>query len=96
MGGHIGVLLHQYLLQNGLHPLLVQLRHQAVEDVGQQHPHTRQQPRPGHGAGILRRKPLQGPVPGDADGVHRVPQGPVQIKQQSVKHALTSGFVSQK
>ena len=57
MGGHIGVLLHQYLLQNGLHPLLVQLRHQAVEDVGQQHPHTRQQPRPGHGAGILRRKP---------------------------------------
>ena len=82
---HIAVFLRQDLIQDGLHLLLIQLGHQAVEDVGQQHAHAGLEPLPGDSAGILGRQALQRLIPGDADGVHAVPQRSVQIKQQSVK-----------
>ena len=82
---HIAVFLRQDLIQDGLHLLLIQLGHQAVEDVGQQHAHAGLEPLPGDSAGILGRQALQRLIPGDADGVHTVPQRPIQIKQQSVK-----------
>ena len=82
---HIAVFLRQDLIQDGLHLLLIQLGHQAVEDVGQQHAHAGLEPLLGDSAGILGRQALQRLIPGDADGVHTVPQRPIQIKQQSVK-----------
>ena len=80
VAGHMGVLLLQQPVQQGLDVLPVQIGQQLLHNIGQQHPHTADEPGPGDLPGILGRDPRQHPVPGQTDGIHRIPQGAVQVK----------------